>query len=155
MENTYISDENISLVEKIARGDMRKAINLLQSCRNFKNLISNTKEVDKIDTSIIQNISGVIAIDTLHQFIELCISGKMDKVNEMIDTFYNESYSLTVNIQHILDIIIYHKILTDKKKSLIIQKILSIDNYLLNGCDELIQYNRLAYYICEVCTGHS
>ena len=74
----------------------------------------------------------------------------MDEANHMIDMFYNESYSLTVVIQHILDIIICHEKLTDKQKSLICQKILSIDNYLLNGCDELIQYNRLAYSIYNI-----
>ncbi len=149
-ENTYISDGNIELVEKIARGDMRKAINLLQSCRNFKKFITNTNTVDDINTNMIQNISGIIPIDILNNFIQLCIDGTMDKVNAMIDMFYNESYSLTVIIQHILDIIISHKTITDKQKSLICQKILSIDNYLLNGCDELIQYNRLAYSIYNI-----
>jgi hypothetical protein len=50
-------------------------------------------------------------------------------------------------IPYILDIIIHHKKLTDNMKSLIVKKILSIDNFLLNGCDENIQYNRLAYSI--------
>ena len=149
-ENTHISDENIDLVEKISRGDLRKAINLLQSCRNFKNYITDVKNTNEINTMNIMNISGIIPLDILNKFIQLCIDGMMDEANHMIDMFYNESYSLTVIIQHILDIIIYHKKITDKQKSLICQKILSIDNYLLNGCDELIQYNRLAYSIYDI-----
>ncbi len=48
-------------------------------------------------------------------------------------------------IPYILDYIIHHKKLDDNIKSLITQKILSIDNNLLSGCDENTQYNRLAY----------
>jgi replication factor C subunit 2/4 len=153
IENTIISNDNIELIERITRGDMRKAINFLQRCRNFKNFMSNTNNISSVrtvNTDIIENISGIMPIERLTLFIENSIDGNMDIVDKMIDGFYKESYSLTIQIPYIIDIIINHKKLNDKMKSLISQKILSIDNYLLNGCDENIQYNRLAYSIMSI-----
>ena len=150
IEETIISDSNIELIEKITRGDMRKAINFLQRCRNFKKFMSDTKDCNSINTNIIENISGIIPLKQLIVFIENCIDGKMDIVDKTINTFYSESYSLTIQIPYIIDIIVNHKKLNDKMKSLISQKILSIDNFLLNGCDENIQYNRLAYSIMSI-----
>ncbi len=152
-ENTIIDDENIKLIESISRGDMRKAINFLQRCRNFGNfLTSNTKEnLNKINSELIQNISGIISYELLENFFDICYKGNMKEADKMIDYFYKNSFSLTLVIPYLLNIIIKHKKLNDNTKSLMVQKILSIDNNLLNGCDELIQYNRLAYSLYSFC----
>jgi replication factor C subunit 2/4 len=145
-EGTTINDENIEMVEKLSRGDMRKAINFLQRCRNFKSLVSS-KSINIINKELIETMSGVIPNNILIEFIEASINNDMDKVDKMIEDFHQQSYSLTIMIPYILDIIIYHKKLNDNIKSLLVKKLLSIDNFLLNGCDETIQYNRLAYSI--------
>ena len=145
-EGTIINDENIEMVEKLSRGDLRKAINFLQRCRNFKSLVS-TDNINTINTDLIETMSGVIPHQLIVDFIELSINNNMEQVDKMIEMFYQKSYSLTIMIPYILDIIIYHKKLNDNVKSLLVQKILSCDNFLLNGCDENIQYNRLAYSI--------
>jgi replication factor C subunit 2/4 len=145
LEGTIIDDESIKMVEQISRGDLRKAINFLQRCRNFKSLVSNN--INVINKELIETMSGVIPNNLLIEFIDASINNCMDKADNMIEYFYQNSYSLTIMIPYILDIIIHHNKLSDKIKSLLVQKILSIDNYLLNGCDENIQYNRLAYSI--------
>jgi replication factor C subunit 2/4 len=144
-EGTLIDDKSIEMVESISRGDLRKAINFLQRCRNFKSLVSNN--INVINKELIETMSGVIPNNLLIEFIDASINNCMDKADNMIEYFYQNSYSLTIMIPYILDIIIHHNKLSDKIKSLLVQKILSIDNYLLNGCDENIQYNRLAYSI--------
>lgn len=149
-EGSIVSDETIAMVEKISRGDMRKAINFLQRCRNFKNFISDVKKVDSINNSMVEMASGMIENKTLVSFIENCIEGNMENVNKMIDTFYNESYSLTIQIPTIINYIINKPKMKDNHKALICDLLLSIDNYLLNGCDESIQYNRLAYGINNI-----
>ncbi len=143
-EGTIIDNKSIEVIEKISRGDLRKAINFLQRCRNFKHLINNNINLD-----LIENMSGIIPHNKLQEFIDVCINTSNDtnKVDKMINEFYQQSYSLTIMIPYILDIIIHHKKINDNIKSLLVQKILSIDNFLLNGCDENIQYNRLAYSI--------
>jgi replication factor C subunit 2/4 len=145
-ENSIIDNDSIVMIEKLSRGDLRKAINFLQRCRNFKNLNNNTN-INEINLNLIETMSGVIPHNILNDFINICIKGESDKVDKMIDDFYKQSYSLTIMIPYILDIIIKHKKLNDNVKSLLVQKVLSIDNNLLNGCDENIQYNRLAYSI--------
>ena len=147
-EGTNISDESVEMIESISRGDLRKAINFLQRCRNFKNLI-NTNDNNIINNELIETMSGIIPHKMIVDFVEACINNNnsMNLVDKMINDFYQQSYSLTIMIPYILNIIIHHKKLTDNVKSLIVQKLLSIDNYLINGCDENIQYNRLAYSI--------
>ena len=149
-EGTLIDDKSIEMVESISRGDLRKAINFLQRCRNFKSLVSKNN-IDIINSELIETMSGIIPHHILVEFIEACINSSiindMKLVDKMINDFYQQSYSLTIMIPYILDIIIHHQKLNDNNKSLIVQKILSCDNFLLNGCDENIQYNRLAYSI--------
>lgn len=152
-ENTLIDNKSIEMIESISRGDLRKAINFLQRCRNFKNLINKdiNNNINIINIDLIETMSGVIPNSILIEFIEECINASINhntiKIDKMINDFYQQSYSLTIMIPYILNIIIHHKKLTDNVKSLIVQKILSIDNFLINGCDENIQYNRLAYSI--------
>ena len=150
-EGTNISNESVEMIESISRGDLRKAINFLQRCRNFKNLI-NTTDNNIINNELIETMSGIIPHKMIVDFVEASIytsinNNSMNLVDKMINDFYQQSYSLTIMIPYILNIIIHHKKLTDNVKSLIVQKLLSIDNYLINGCDENIQYNRLAYSI--------
>jgi replication factor C subunit 2/4 len=149
-EGTNISNESVEMIESISRGDLRKAINFLQRCRNFKNLI-NTNDNNIINNELIETMSGIIPHKMIVDFVEACIynedKSSILKVDKMINDFYQQSYSLTIMIPYILNIIIHHKKLTDNVKSLIVQKLLSIDNFLINGCDENIQYNRLAYSI--------
>lgn len=149
-EGSIISDETIAMVEQISRGDMRKAINFLQRCRNFKNFISDVKKVDSINNSMVEMASGMIESKTLELFIDDCIKGNMENVNKLIDIFYNESYSLTIQIPTIINIIINKPKMKDNYKAKICELLLLIDNFLLNGCDESIQYNRLAYGIHNI-----
>lgn len=151
-EATLIDDASIKMIEQISRGDLRKAINFLQRCRNFKSLVSSN--INIINLELIETMSGIIPNDILIKFIDECINNNMDTVDKMINDFYQQSYSLTVMIPYILDIIIHHKKINDNVKSLIVQKVLSIDGFLLNGCDENIQYNRLAYSINHYCNNH-
>ena len=150
-ENSIIDNDSIEMIEKISRGDLRKAINFLQRCRNFKNLINDNNDINNINIELIETMSGIIPNNILNDFFDECmnarISNNSSKVDKIINDFYKNSYSLTIMIPYILDIIIKHKKINNNVKSLLVQKVLSIDNYLLNGCDENIQYNRLAYSI--------
>ena len=150
-EITYCSDENINIIINICRGDMRKAINFLQRCKNYKQFSPYTKksldDIDSININLINEISGIIPKNEMIEFIDTCIDNNMMKVDEIVDRFYKNAYSLTIQLNHIIDIIAQHKILTSLQKSKIVDTIMSIDNNLLNCCDEYIQYVRLAYAI--------
>ena len=154
-ESSYCSDENIKLIVSICRGDMRKAINFLQRCKNNKNLISTNKKalsnLNNINITLINEISGVIPSEKMDIFLNKCISLDMKEVDRIIEEFYNSAYSLTLQLNYIIEKIAYHSKLSSKQKAIIIENIVSIDQHLLNGCDEYIQYTRLGYNIMNCC----
>ena len=155
LESTFCSEENIKIIINICRGDMRKAINFLQRCKNNRNLISTTKKsldtMNTININIINEISGIIPNNILDQFIDSCIELDIEKVDAMINSFYSDAYSLTIQLSHLIEKISYHKKLSTRQKAFIIENIVSIDQHLLNGCDESIQYMRLGYNIMNCC----
>ena len=156
-ENIHCSKKNIGKIIKISRGDLRKAVNLLQKCKRNKNFISTDKKVKSIDSineELIDEISGIIPIDKLRNFILYCINVDIEKVETAINNFNNDAYSLTNQIDTIANLIIKDTEISNKLSnntiSLIIQKLVEIDQHLIKGCDEYIQFYRLGYYIMSL-----
>ena len=150
IENIICSDENINKIIDVCRGDMRKAINFLQRCKNHKQFfpdMSANLNIYKVNIDLIYEISGIIPFNLIVEFINNCIECNIKLVEENIKYFNNNAYSLTIQLYHIIDIIKQNSILSSKMKAYIIENIISIDNHLLYGCDEYIQYTRLAYNI--------
>jgi replication factor C subunit 2/4 len=152
VESIHCSDENINIIINICRGDMRKAINFLQRCKNHKYFLPSNnnnvlKYVDSVNIQLINEISGIIPQEQLSTFIEKCIDQDINSVETIINEFYNNAFSLTIQLNYIINLIIQNTRLSTKNKSLIIEKICTIDQHLLNGCDEYIQFLKLAYNI--------
>ena len=139
-QNIECSKSNLNKIIKICRGDLRKSINFLQRCN---------KNNDTINEDIINDISGLIPEENVNSFIDNCLSKNIDKVNSDIEYFYENSYSLTNQIDYLIKKIVKYKI-DDSKKSKIILKLLDIDHNLNNGCDEYIQYYNIAYFIMSL-----
>ena len=139
-QNIECSKSNLNKIIKICRGDLRKSINFLQRCN---------KNNDTINEDIINDISGLIPEENVNSFIDNCLSKNIDKVNSDIEYFYENSYSLTNQIDYLIKKIAKYKI-DDSKKSKIILKLLDIDHNLNNGCDEYIQYYNIAYFIMSL-----
>tara|TARA_B100001121_G_scaffold308622_1_gene333185 strand:- start:848 stop:1813 length:966 start_codon:yes stop_codon:yes gene_type:complete len=139
-QNIKCSDNNLNKIIEICRGDLRKSINFLQRCN---------KNNDTINEDIINDISGIIPEDIIDNFIKNCLSKNTDIVNSLIEDFYNNSFSLTNQINYMIKKLIKYDI-DDSKKSKIILKLLDIDHNLNNGCDEYIQYYNLAYFIMSL-----
>ena len=148
-ENIYCSKNNIENIITICKGDLRKAVNLLQKCKRNMNFISTKKKINEIDTinqELIHEISGIIPGDKLNNFITACLKKNIIDVNKYIEEFYINAYSLTNQIEPITQLIIKNK-LTNEQKAKIIGKLVEIDQNLIKGCDEYIQFFRLGYYI--------
>jgi replication factor C subunit 2/4 len=139
-QNINGSENNLNKIIKICRGDLRKSINFLQRC--YKNN-------DIINEDIINNISGIIPESKIDIFIKNCLLKNTNLINNLIEDFYNNSYSLTNQVNYMIKKIINYDI-EDTKKSQIILKLLDIDYNLNNGCDEYIQYYNLAYFIISL-----
>lgn len=139
-QNIKCSDNNLNNIIKICRGDLRKSINFLQRCN---------KNNDKINEDIINDISGIIPEERIDDFLKKCLEKDTEYVDNLIDDFYNLSYSLTNQIDYIIKKLVNYNI-DDSKRSKIILKLLDIDYNLNNGCDEHIQYYNLAYFIISL-----
>jgi len=141
-ENMYCSDEILNKIINICRGDMRKAINFLQRCHNSFG--------DKINVDLLDEISGMINDTDINKFIDYSLSKKSTKIDLLIKDFYNSGYSLVNQILKFHEIIINHKHIKSSDKALILKKIVEIDQNLIKGCDEYIQFLRLGYYIMSL-----
>ena len=123
------------------RGDLRKAINFLQKCYNtFGNILNQ---------DILNEISGVIAKNTFNELIEAIINKNSPKIDSIINDVVNNGYSLVNQILH-FDTFIKSSSFSSKVKSLLSIKLTEIDNNLLKGGDEYIEFMRLAYDFSKI-----
>ena len=137
-ENFNCEIDILNKIIDISRGDMRKSINLLQKCYNNKN-----------NNELLNEISGRID-DTL--FNNIIINIKLKNINELnniINNIYNQGYSL-VNQIILFHNYIIHSDLSNQQKSLAVIMLCDIDQHLIKGCDEYIQFMRLIYYLITI-----
>lgn len=135
----FICDEK--LLEKIVgicRGDLRKAINLLQKCYNSYG--------DKVNEELLDEMSGMIPTDKFEQLMKFVIDKDINNVDIFINKLFLEGYSM-VN-----QVILFHNYIINldipsEKKSDILCKLSDIDQNLIKGCDEFIQFMKLIYHI--------
>lgn len=138
-ENMICSNDILKKIVKLCRGDLRKAINFLQRCKNTFG--------DKITNTLLDEISGIIPKKKLKEFLTICKNNDNKKLDEIINEFFINGYSLVNQILPIHDLIIKDKDFKSHIKSQIIIKLAEIDQYLIKGCDEYIQFLKLGYYI--------
>jgi replication factor C subunit 2/4 len=137
-EDLKCSDKILEKIIDICRGDLRKAINLLQKCYNSLG--------DKVNEELLDEISGIIPSSKFNKLMEHVINKETEIVDQLINQLFLEGYSL-VN-----QIIIFHNFiikseLTSDQKSNILCKLADIDQNLIKGCDEYIQFIKLVYHI--------
>lgn len=140
-ENFHCSDNIINKIVSISRGDLRKAINLLQKCYNTYG--------DNINEQLLDEISGIIPTYKFNKLINYIYDKDMINVDKTIHALYLEGYSMVNQI-----IIFHDTILTSNldsnQKALILYKLAEIDQNLIKGCDEYIQFMNLVYYIMNI-----
>lgn len=138
LENVKIKDDDINKIIDISRGDLRKAINSLQK---FYSISSNIT---------LDELAGYISLDKLIKWLSDCINKKEESVFKFTQTFFNEGYSLVNQMVTIKNLIISNKELNDEEKCMLIIKLMEIDQNLIKGCDEYIQFLKLGYYITNL-----
>jgi len=137
-ENIIYSDVILHKIITICRGDLRKAINLLQKCYNSHS--------DDFNINILDDISGIIPENQFNKLMEYIINQDDKNVDLLINQFNIAGYSL-VN-----QIISFHSFILKSNfennvKSKILYKLAEIDQSLIKRCDEYIQFMKLAYFI--------
>jgi replication factor C subunit 2/4 len=141
-ENMICSDDILKKIISICRGDMRKAVNFLQRCYNSFG--------DKINVDLLDEISGKLCDLDINKFFDYTFNNESDKVDDLVKEFYNSGYSLVNQILKFHDYILNNKKIATNKKALILNKLVEIDQNLIKGCDEYIQFLRFSYYIMSL-----
>jgi replication factor C subunit 2/4 len=137
-EDLKCSDTLLKKIIKICRGDLRKAINLLQKCYNSFG--------DKVNDELLDEISGIIPAFKFNNLMKHIINKESQIVDQKINELFLEGYSMVNQIILFHNFIIESK-LTSKQKSNILCKLADIDQNLIKGCDEYIQFMNIVYYI--------
>ncbi len=137
-EKFNCEEKLLEKIVSICRGDLRKAINLLQKCFNSYG--------DKVNEELLDEMSGIIPTDKFNQLMKYVIDKDFDNVDISINKLFLEGYSM-VN-----QVILFHNYIINldipsEKKSDILCKLSDIDQNLIKGCDEFIQFMKLVYHI--------
>lgn len=140
-ENFHCSDTIINKIILISRGDLRKAINLLQKCYNTYS--------NNINEQLLDEISGIIPTSKFNILMNYIYDKDMINVDEMINSLYLEGYSMVNQILVFHDTIL-NSHLSSTNKAKILYKLAEIDQNLIKGCDEYIQFMDLAYFIMDI-----
>ena len=120
-------------ITEICKGDLRKAINLLELYSNSNN-------------NLLNDISETIPDILFNKLINYIYTKDINKINKLINTIYSNGYSITNQI------ILFHKYiidsnLSDNQKSLLSNKLVEIDQNIIKDGDEYIQYLNIIYYM--------
>jgi replication factor C subunit 2/4 len=131
-------DKLLYKIVGICRGDLRKAINFLQKFFNSYG--------DKVNEELLDEMSGIIPTEKFNQLIQTIFQKDYKLVDSLVNSLFLEGYSM-VN-----QIILFHNYIINSdidsyKKSNILCKISDVDQNLIKGCDEFIQFMRLSYHI--------
>ena len=137
-EQIKYSDKLLEKIINICRGDLRKAVNLLQKCYNSYD--------DNVNVDILDDISGIIPENDFNILMESILSKDDKKVDILLNKINQDGFSLVNQIMLFHNYIIKSNLDT-KIKSEILCKIAEIDQSLIKGCDEYIQFMKLVYYI--------
>jgi replication factor C subunit 2/4 len=142
-ENFECSEIFLKKIIKNCRGDLRKAINFLQKCYNTSGNILNQ--------DILNEISGVIPKNVFDDLVKAIIEKNSDVIDFNIkNEIVNNGYSLVNQILHFHNYILNNENFSSKIKSLLSLKLTEIDNNLIKGGDEFIEFMRLAYDFSKI-----
>jgi replication factor C subunit 2/4 len=140
-ENFVCSEEFLGQIVKKCRGDLRKAINFLQKCYNAYGNILNQ--------DILNEISGVIPEKKFNELINNIVNKDSHKMDALINEIVNNGFSLVNQILY-FDNFIKNSNFSSHIKSLLSIKLSEIDNNLIKGSDEFIEFMKLAYDFSKI-----
>ena len=140
-ENILCSENILQKIISISRGDLRKAINLLQKCYNIYG--------DNFNNDLLDEISGIIPTNQFNILMNNILNKNIYVVDKIIKQLYLNSYSL-VNQMLLLHNYILESNISSINKSKILYKLIEIDQQLIKGSDEYIQFMNIAYYIMKI-----
>lgn len=137
-EKLKIEDGALKSIVEISSGDLRKAITTLQSCYRLK-CGSNSLESNYISLKDILEMSGIVPERYMSEFVRICRTKEYSKLEDFVDDFMFEAYSVSQFFDQLNDFIIADGSITNDEKSFIFEKLGESSFRLMNGGSEYIQ----------------
>ncbi|VDO93357.1 unnamed protein product [Soboliphyme baturini] len=136
-EGVTVDEDAIDLLIKVCEGDLRRAINCLQSAARFKGEETITEED-------IVELTAIIPDDVIDEFISACRGGSHQRVEEVIRSLYKNGYSAYQAMIQLHQRIISDTNMSDLLKAKVLDKIAVCEKRLLDGSNELLQLMDIA-----------
>jgi replication factor C subunit 2/4 len=141
-EEFKINDKIIKMIYDHTKGDLRKAINIIQQAKYLDD--------DNINAETINEISGIISYKKIDKIINDTINSDYITIQEIINNFLMDGYSVSQFINELVEYFIKSDIFTDDLKSFILYKLSEIDYNLNKRGDEYIQMLNILSLIYEL-----
>ncbi|ESW99729.1 Replication factor C subunit 2 [Ogataea parapolymorpha DL-1] len=144
-ENVTASTPVLKEILRISDGDLRKAINFLQSVHKML-MPAEDEMADDVTEDQIRDVFGYLPKDQLMELIRLAEKKDMDRIFEFVtDYISKEGYNATLIISSLHDVLLLGDdsgislSLDGKQKNSISRILFETDARLSHGCDETIQ----------------
>jgi replication factor C subunit 2/4 len=153
-ESINIERDVLEEVLKIASGDLRKAITLLQSAARLHSLLDedgdHDLENDQVTVASIREIAGSVPKEVLSSLLENVESKQFENIFKAVEDTVMEGWSAVEIVNQLHDILVLNDTYTSAQKNSFSQIMFETDAKLTNGTDEHIQLLNLMAKISQV-----
>jgi replication factor C subunit 2/4 len=139
-ENTRIAENVLRRVIEVTKGDMRRAITLLQTSKR----LSGEEEVT---VQLVEETAVVIPEEHITALLDSCTKNSFRVMEEAVQHVIDMAFPVSTLLTQIHDQMMNNTTLTDTHKALIAIKLAEVDKNLLDGADEYLQALHLMSFI--------
>jgi replication factor C small subunit len=140
-EDIKIRDDAIEALKDVSGGDMRKAINALQSSAAIE------REIEK---ETIYEMAASVRPDEMRKILDSALGGSFDKARDQLSLLIEKGTS-SEEIIKVTHRIIFDLDITNDKKVNLIDRLGETEFRITEGADERIQLDALLAYIALIC----
>jgi replication factor C subunit 2/4 len=140
-EKFKIDYNGIKSIYDYTKGDLRKAINIIQQAKYL--------DSDNININTINEITGIISYNKIDNIIKKTIKSDYESIQYIINDFIMDGYSVSQFINELVEYFLVSNIFTDDLKGFILYKLSEIDYNLNKRGDEYIQMMNILSLIYE------
>lgn len=133
-EGLNITEEALDAIAFIARGDMRRAINILQVCA------SSSRNID-VETVYVS--TATIRPEKIKELVELALKGEFMASRKILEDLFTTYGMSGEDILHHIHQVVYDLTIPEDKKVDLIEKIGEADFRIVEGSNEKIQLEAL------------
>ena len=149
-ENVKLDTNALNAIMTASGGDMRKAVNYLQSAHQL-----SSPNNGMVTSDAVIEMSGEVPVTTMNNYITAIVSKKFDDALKAAEDILNEGYPLGQIISQLHDTIVSQEEnslnkrmeLNEADVSLICEKIATVEQNLIDGASEYLQIMDLTAYI--------